>query len=231
MFNLAKEMLALGRYVVTTTTTKIFPPEPEESPVVLLLSENPSLKSLSTPLSKFGHVTIGGSILSNGKLDAVDEETILQCLNWADHVVVEADGAAKRSVKAPDDWEPVIPCCADLVIPVVGLDCLGRPATEDTVFRLDRFLEVSNLQKDEVISAQAVGRLLAHPDGGLKAVPLHARVIPFLNKLDLVGDPKLAEQVAHTVFANAADRIERLVVGKLKGTIAARVLVPGQNHL
>ena len=46
----------------------------------------------------------------------------------ADHVLVEADGSAGRPLKAHADHEPVVSPRADLVIAVIGVDCLGAPA-------------------------------------------------------------------------------------------------------
>ena len=71
---------------------------------------------------------------------------IARCLDLADKVIVEADGADGRPIKAPEDWEPVIPTFANLVIPVVGLDCVGKPASEDWVFRIERFLALTGLR-------------------------------------------------------------------------------------
>lgn len=40
---------------------------------------------------------------------------------------IEADGAKRLPLKAPGEWEPVIPEFVDLVIGVVGMDALGEP--------------------------------------------------------------------------------------------------------
>jgi probable selenium-dependent hydroxylase accessory protein YqeC len=221
MYSLAREMVSLGRRVVTTTTTKIFPPRPDQSPGLVLLSEDPSLKNLSAGLSRHKHVTLGSSLLRVGKVDGVSEETIYDSLRYVDSVLVEADGAASRSVKAPETWEPVIPRAADLVIPVVGLDCIGARATEDLVFRLERFLALTGLKPGETISPESIGLLLGHPEGGIRGVPERSRVVPFLNKVDLLSAEWDVEELVAAMLRGAGDRIRRIVVGKLKAGVQA----------
>ena len=54
------------------------------------------------------------------------EETGSSC----DVMLIEADGAKRKPLKVPADWEPVIPDFADVVVSVIGLDCLGKPICE-----------------------------------------------------------------------------------------------------
>jgi probable selenium-dependent hydroxylase accessory protein YqeC len=229
MYSLAGELVSLGRRVVTTTTTKIFPPRPDQSPGLVLLSEDPSLSNLAAGLSRHGHVTLASSLLKVGKVDGVSEETVCDCLRYADSVLVEADGAAGRSVKAPEKWEPVIPRAADLVIPVVGLDCIGARATEDLVFRLERFLAVTGLESGETISPESIGLLLGHPEGGIRGVPERSRVVPFLNKVDLLSAEWDVQELVAAMLRGSGDRIRRIVVGKLNAGVKAVAYGEGEN--
>ncbi len=146
MYALAREMASRGRKVVTTTTTKIFPPQPDQSPCLILLSEDPQLRRLPEAFLGLHHVTVGARISpKNAKIVGVDDDRIANVPTCRRPSPVEADGAAGRPIKAPEDWEPVIPPMSDLVIPVVGVDCLGKPATDQWVFRLKRFLNVTGI--------------------------------------------------------------------------------------
>ena len=223
MYLLAWEMGLCGDRIVTTTTTKIRPPETSQSPLLILVDDAPDLKNLPSSLCQYGHVTVGSSLLSEGKVDGINEEIVNRCLQSANRVIIEADGANGRSVKAPEAWEPVIPSFTDLVIPVIGLDCVGRPATEEWVFRLERFLEVTGLQANEAITPEAIARLVAHPQGAMKGVPEAARVVPFLNKVDLLQPPWTSQTVADAMFMRAGTRIQRVVAGQLKDRIQATV--------
>ena len=216
MYRLVEEMRSLGETVITTTTTKIFRPEARRSPRVILQESDPDLLNLPSGLAEYGHVTVAHSFNSaNGKLHGVDDEVIDRCSAIAQRVVVEADGAARRPIKAPETWEPVIPRGVDLVIPVVGLDCIGRPATSDVVFRLERFSAIAGVLEGAPITAEAVGRLLSHPYGSLKGVPDGVFVTPLLNKLDLLENQGIVDRIARTVRAHAFGRVERMVVGSL----------------
>jgi probable selenium-dependent hydroxylase accessory protein YqeC len=216
MYSLAREMLSLGRTVVTTTTTKIFRPGKDQSPCLILLEEHPELDNLQDCLAEFGHVTVArGHGVQQGKLDGVGDEIINRCTHHAQWVLVEADGAAGRTIKAPEEWEPVIPQCTDLVIPVVGLDSIGKPATADTVFRLERFTAVTGVNEGRSITPEAVGRLLNHPGGALKCIPAGARVVPLLNKHDQLTDCRAIDRIAAMVSDSGMDRIKRMVVASL----------------
>lgn len=215
MYALASEVSRKLPPVVTTTTTKIYPPLTLESPRLLLQSEEPDLESLPALLAKFGHVTVARSFNHDiGKLEGISEAMVDLCSTHSRLVLVEADGAAGRPIKAPALWEPVIPQCANLVIPVVGLDSLERPALSEWVFRLDRFVAVTGTRVGDVIGPETVARLLTHPEGGLKGVPSGATIIPFLNAKDGVLNRSAVAKIAALVNELAGDRIAAIVVGR-----------------
>jgi len=131
------------------------------------------------------------------------------------HVIVEADGAAGKPIKAPNDFEPVIPCSTSLVIPIVGLDALGQRLSPDVAFRQDIVSRMTGLIPGDKISAEAVATLLTHKEGMTRGSPNHARIVPFLNKLDLVPRISEARSVARTILRKGRGRIERVVLGQL----------------
>lgn len=224
MYALAREIASKDRKVITTTTTKIFPPHPDQSPRLILLNEEPQLTRLPEEFRLIRHVTVGAAIIpSNAKIAGLDDEALRTCLRFADHLLVEADGAAGRPVKAPEEWEPVIPAMSDLVIPVVGLDCLGKPATDQWVFRLEMFLSVTDLHMGDTITPVSLARLLAHPTGALKGVDIHTRVIPFLNKEDLLSDGSAVHAIADQLAKLSGGRIRMLVHGSLKQSFCGRI--------
>lgn len=224
MYALARELVRSGRRVITTTTTKIFVPSPEESPCLLLLDNDPELSQLPDLVAKHPNVTVAQRVVAaTGKLEGVSQETLGICLRSAKHVLVEADGAAGRPIKAPEAWEPVIPRFTDLVIPVVGLDCLGKPASDATVFRLPLFLAVTGLREGARIDPEAVAQAIVHTQGIMKGAPETARAIPFLNKLDALYPAHAAEEVAHIIFQKQS-AIRRVVIGQLKNQTVVRVL-------
>lgn len=219
MFALARELVARGKTVVTTTTTKIFTPSAEESPFLQLIDDDPALRALPQILEQYRHVTVGQRVDgATGKLEAVSQETLNLCLSNAEHVIVEADGCAGRPIKAPEEWEPVIPAQTDLLIPVVGLDCLEKPASAASVFRLHRFLAVTGLHEGDAITQEAVATVITHSQGITKGADPAVRCVPFLNKLDTLHQVDLVGSVARSVFGKQPS-IRTVVAGQLKPEI------------
>ena len=71
-----------------------------------------------------------GSLQASGKL--ADPSAVIPfeaLLDAADYVVVEADGAAGRPLKAHRPWEPVVPACSTMTVGVVGASGIGKPAS------------------------------------------------------------------------------------------------------
>ena len=214
LYALARDIVRSGRTVVTTTTTKIAPPRPYQSPKLLLVQDDPELRTLPDRLQEHRQVTVAASLIAEtGKLQGLDDRLITQLSHLADCVLIEADGAAGRPIKAPAQWEPVIPPFSSLVIPIVGLDSIGKPATEEWAFRLSELCAVTGLIRGEIIIPQAIAKLLCHPHGSLKNVPAQIPVIPLLNKEDLLQNRGAVQAIVRAVTDLAPDRIRALVVG------------------
>jgi probable selenium-dependent hydroxylase accessory protein YqeC len=129
-------------------------------------------------------------------------------------VLVKADGARNRLLKAPSDREPQLPTSAETVLPIASARAVGKPLTDEWVHHPERVAAVTGLDVGDEIDAEAVGRLLASPDGGLKDVPDGARVVGVVNMVDdethrAAGERAAAAALAHT------DRIDRVVLTRL----------------
>ncbi|MEN8172907.1 MAG: selenium cofactor biosynthesis protein YqeC [Chloroflexota bacterium] len=106
------------------------------------------------------------------------------CDRQALPLLIEADGSRQRPLKAPAEYEPVIPDFVDHVIVVAGLLGVGNPLTSKWVHRPERFSSLSGLPLGEPITIQALARVLTHAKGGLRSIPPHARRIALLNQAD-----------------------------------------------
>jgi len=131
-------------------------------------------------------------------------------------VLVKADGARMREFKAPDDREPQVPAGADAVVPIASAHAVGEPLTEERVHRPERVAAVADMAVGEEITAEAVGRVLASLEGGLKDVPPDAEVVALVNKVDDADDEVAAREVARAAFeADEAGRLDRVVLAAL----------------
>jgi len=217
MFALARELASSGQAVITTTTTHIFEPSPSETQLLLLeADEERMVRMLLQNVDERRHITVASERLPSGKLKGISPELVARLaeLKQVSYIIVEADGAAHKSLKAPNPTEPVIPPNTSLVIPVVGIDAVGCCLTEKDVFRPEIVSRLLGLPLGEVISAEAIAILITHPKGIVKGSPDQARVIPFVNKVDLDEGLFKGRDLANDILKIKHPGIKRVILGQ-----------------
>jgi len=217
MFALARELASGSDCVVTTTTTKILEPSPSETPLLLLETDEEELmRLLLDNMDKHRHITLATEKLASGKLNGISSELVVKLadLNMAPYIIVEADGAAHKSLKAPNPTEPVIPHNTSLVIAMVGIDAVGCRLTEEVVFRPEIVSKLLGLPLGEVISAESIAFLITHDQGIIKGSPERARIVPFINKVDLDKGLSKGRDLAGKILAMKHPQIEQVVLGQ-----------------
>lgn len=172
MYAMARQAMDLGLRVVVTTTTHILP-----HPKLPLTGDPASLPAL---LAEHRVVTLG-AYDSRGKLTGAGDPAA--CLELADVVLIEADGAKLRPLKAPADHEPVIPPSCHAVIASAGLDSLGKPV-EEICHRPERVCALLGVSPDHRITPADVASILSSPLGGRKSVGQAMAFRCLLNKAD-----------------------------------------------
>ncbi len=150
--------------------------------------------------------------VKRGRYGGLRSETIARVREAGvfDVVLVKADGARMRWIKAPDDDEPVIPDDTTTVLPIVSAKAIGEPLTEQVAHRLHCVESVTGANYNEPIKPAHVARLLAHESGSLKSVG-DAEVIPVINMVDNTELEAAAVEAAETALA-MTDRIDRVVL-------------------
>jgi len=217
MFALARELASSGQAVITTTTTHIFEPSSSETQLLLLeADEERMVRMLLQNVDERRHITVASERLPSGKLKGISPELVARLaeLKQVSYIIVEADGAAHKSLKAPNPTEPVIPPNTSLVIPVVGIDAVGCCLTEKDVFRPEIVSRLLGLPLGEVISAEAIAILITHPKGIVKGSPDQARVIPFVNKVDLDEGLFKGRDLANDILKIKHPGIKRVILGQ-----------------
>ena len=146
--------------------------------------ENEEAPNLTQELPKSS--LISGGIIGDSnhqRINNLSEEQFERlhqlCLEKKLPLLIEADGAKCKSLKAPATWEPVIPDFSDLVVVVVGLRDLMKPLSEEVVFRSELFSKISGLPMGEPIDIKAICRYLKDPMGGLKCIPEAAKTFVY----------------------------------------------------
>lgn len=219
MFALAGELASGGGVIATTTTTKIFEWQAAGTHLIIESDDEKMIAMLLEQIKEHRQVTLAKERLpGEGKLSGISPELVakLAKLEQVSCIIIEADGAARKPLKAPNATEPVIAPNTSLVIPVVGFDALGSKLTEEEVFRPEIISRLTGLSMGDTISADAIATLITHPDGITKGSPPDARIIPVINKVDLAGDLSEAEELANRILEKGHPRIERVVLGQIQ---------------
>jgi len=233
---LMEELAGIEQRVVFTTTTKILEPIPRENEYLLLANDDgeEALAQIPDLLAFYSKV-----FLANRRLEEVDptvlEESdgnypmrpnklegvpprlvdyLTRQLSEAAILLVEADGARHRALKAPAAYEPVVPASTTILVPMADLTVLGKPLTEKYVHRPESVAGLTGTVVGQPVTVEMVATVLSHPQGGLKGLPEHARAIPILSQGAVVRPLDEARQIARLVLQN--ERVEGVVIASLR---------------
>jgi len=228
MYLIARELSHKGKRVITTTTTKILPPHPSQSPRLFMSDREDVLLNKTQELfQKEKHLTLAEGFigqklkgLSPTLIDRIHEQKI------ADVILVEADGARHCPLKAPNETEPVIPSSTTLTLPVVGLDGIGKPNTEEYVFRPQYFFHLTGVKEGELITAESVSRVILHPEGLRRGTPNKARVLPILNKGEIEGGLEVGIKLAQFIVNAKGNQIVKVLITSLIPTPQVLMVFP-----
>jgi probable selenium-dependent hydroxylase accessory protein YqeC len=218
MFRLARELSKDGDRVLTTTTTKIFMPTRKQSSIMMISESAATIVQRARELFRQNsHISAGSAILHlKNKLKGLKPEAIdalwqSGVFRW---IIVEADGAAGRPLKAPALHEPVIPQSTRWLIGVVGLDAVGKPLTDKWAFRTQLVSKITGLAPGEPINESAIAGVFMSSDGILKDLPVRARRFAFLNKADSQERLEAGKQIAKIISSHKEAGYTGVLIGQ-----------------
>jgi molybdenum cofactor cytidylyltransferase len=238
MYRLGQELAAQGWRVITTTTTMIRRPLGDQvREVVVEEHAGKAVHQVAEALLHHGPVALASRwIADENKLKGIAAELVAELRAVADAVIVEADGARGLPLKAPAAYEPVVPDCTTVLIPLAGISAVGRRLTAQSVHRPELVAELTGLEPGQVVTPDAIARLLVHPRGGLKNAPPDSRVIPLINQVD--DELSLASAREIAAGAKSSPRVDRVLIGAVADDtpvkeswrrVAAVVLAAGES--
>jgi len=234
---IAMELAGREQRVLVTTTTKIFEPVTTPGEVLLLADTlDVALEQLphrfdAAPVVMLAQKRLDSEILDTRwmgrdypvavhprKLKGIPPEwvDILRDQSGADVIVIEADGAAHRMLKAPNLREPVIPGCTTLVVPMADMNVLGKALSDEFVHRPALLADLAGIPLGYPISPEVLAIALGHPNGGLKDVPPNARVIPLLTVHNASSRSTATEKAIRMLLLSP--RIDHVVLAQLRST-------------
>jgi probable selenium-dependent hydroxylase accessory protein YqeC len=208
--------------VLYTTTTRIHPPDPGKELVAISSDNLPLLKLL------IGRIA-GSCTQRNYKivvtrhfmepdllkgvpvdfLDSMDRSRFAIFLN-------EADGSARFSIKLPREGEPVLMENAEYLVPVIGIDCLHKPARPDTLFRCEPLAEKFSIRTGGSITPELAARILMHRDGVCRDWKEGTVIIPVINKVDTPQLDSDARTLASHILHNGNFPVKHVVWGSVR---------------
>ncbi len=240
MFRLADELVAQGRRVITTTTTRIFAAQIKLAPYHLTVS-SPLIKGgkggskgkrefgeVRAALAAHPHILIVGETNEDGrrspkrsegeKAFGVPPELVDELIGMdkVDVVIYEADGSRMRPFKAPASHEPVLTNRTTLLVPVVGIHALSATLDDEHVHRAEIVAQLAGAKLRDPVTAEMIARVIAHPEGGLKNKPSGARVIVLINQVESEDEMKSARGLARLLLET--DDIDAVAIGAVRAT-------------
>ncbi len=215
LHRLAQEAAAAGYRVVATTTTRWWIDQWRRFGRPLLASSLETAQGLV-------HTLLPGEVLSlarvkdesTGKVVGLPAEWIEALLPHGDVILVEADGARGKPLKAPAPFEPVLPHVCSHVILVAGWHGIGKPLNASWVHRPQHFARVSGLALEAPVTVSALVRVLTHPQGGLQHLPPHSRVVVVINQIDDEHALHKAREAVPALLA--CDRVDEVLLASLQ---------------
>lgn len=192
LYGLVTELRQRGLTVIATTTTHIQSPDeasPHTTPPLVLASEESNwLETVRMRVARYGAATVVGARIRDDKLKGIEPREADLLAKMADALVVEADGARGRSLKAPLSHEPAIPPTTTLTVAIAAIDALGELLDETHVHRLEEVVKLAGASPGAGITPEILALALYRGYSG--RVPQKSRVVFFLNKAD---DARLRE--------------------------------------
>ena len=173
MYALASIYASKKQKTLVTTTTHIWKPQDE------LIAKN--MRELWGLWGQNRYAVVG-EFVKNGKLKALSAEKLESFMQDAEVVLIEADGAKGLPCKVPNNKEPVIIKESNIVIMVLGLDCLGEQLQE-VCFRSELAMELLHLDKKDTMKEGDLVNIIRNqlePEQELR----NKRCMVVLNKCD-----------------------------------------------
>ena len=220
LFALAQELSNAGYKVLTTTTTKIFKPTLQQSPATIISEDSETiLKEARSLLRDTFHLSAAAGLESaNDKLIGLQPGVIEQILsaNIFDYILIEADGAARRSLKACASYEPVVPHFTDTIIALAGLDAVGKPLTEEWVFRSDVYSSITGLQLSQAVTEESIAEILLQDSKKITTDKGSTQRVAFLNKADNTQLLNSGKRITAAIEKKNKGIFQRIIIGALR---------------
>lgn len=235
LIGLGYELLDKGWRILATTTRALDEEQLHLMPHAMPYNSNPEI--ISSALSEHGFVFVYDSI-RDGKVYGPAIEWTREVLDTIDSdvLLIEADSADGRPLKAPLQGEPYIPPEASLVVPIASLSALDKPLDETHIYNSQAMIEKYGYYEGSNVRSAWIAQILRDDEFGLRGIPEKARVVVFVNQTPESGYLRgRARMIARLVLQSS--RVKSVALGsvraanpvyELQRSVGAIVLAAGQ---
>jgi probable selenium-dependent hydroxylase accessory protein YqeC len=205
---LCRELRSSNRTVISTVTTRIGSDQTDSVEPVLVGDSSrisaSNLEQIRKSITEYGWALVAGTADST-KLTGVDPGAVCSLHSLGSYVLVEADGARGMPLKAPAEFEPVVPSCATLCVVLIGIDAIGRQILPGQVHRPEVICKLTGAMAGDEVDPQIIASLIVHPEGLFKGTPQAARKAVIVNKIvDSIGVAR-ADDLAAAIRLRGCD--------------------------
>jgi probable selenium-dependent hydroxylase accessory protein YqeC len=136
-----------------------------------------------------------------------------------DVVLIKADGARARWIKAPAAYEPVIAPATQRVLYLLSVQVVGAPLDERIAHRPQHIAAATGAILGAPLTVTHLAALLCSPVGALQGLA-QTEVLPIINMVDDETWHRVARDIACLALARTT-RFDRIVLANMK---AARIV-------
>ena len=203
-----------GRVGITATAHIEF--FPKDLPATNYIGDEEELLKAITADNESKRIAFARPSSRFGRRAGVSPESIQTFQNAGrfDLMVIKADGARSRFIKAPSAHEPALSPYSNTVIPILSAHVIGQPLSDAIAHRVDQFTAVTGLQAGETIEPAHIARLLSSAKGSLKSTS-ETMVVPMINMVDDAVLEKAARAAAEQAL-QMTDRFNKVVLAAMK---------------
>ena len=203
---LAEECQQRGYRVLVTTSTKMYRWQLEgQAPLVVEEESRKLLARIEGFMLERKVIAAGRGIAPDDKIVGLAEETIhsLQQSGLFDMVLVEADGAKGKPIKAPNEREPAVPALSTVVVVLIGMDALDCKLNEEGVHRPELFSKITGQPMGSFITETTLVKTSIYYARLIRCSVPEARIVVALNKVDNGVACQRARKIASSIVCNS----------------------------
>jgi probable selenium-dependent hydroxylase accessory protein YqeC len=236
MYALGRELAALGHPTLLTTTTRIMYPTAGDAANLVVGEETEATLALVEARLVSARLVFAGRARIDSKLAGFSPAFVeaIRRRMGALTIVAECDGARGKSLKVPREHEPQVAPSTDVMVVIVGADCLGKPLSSEEVFEGEMVAAVAGVDLGYLVDRMVVAKTVLSTESYLGRKPPQARLCVFINKVDVEnldrggaggggGQVTSAFEVGMALKSDAA--VDRVVYGSLDRSAAKGFLV------